>query len=61
MDNKAVSLGEMRTILEALNGNEDQIGVNLEALEERLAVLEDKFNIKDANDLNQLLDNIFGA
>ena len=61
MENKAVSLGEMRTILEALKGNEDQIGVNLEALEERLATLEGKFNIKDANELNQLLDNIFGA
>ena len=61
MENKAVSLGEMRTILEALKGNEDQIGVNLEALEKRLATLEGKFNIKDANELNQLLDNIFGA
>ena len=61
MENKAVSLGEMRTIIEALKGHEDQIGVNLDALEERLAVLEGKFNIKDANELNQLLDNIFGA
>ena len=61
MENKAVSLGEMRTILEALKGNEDQIGVNLEALEERLAVLEGKFNIKDASELNQLLDSIFGV